>query len=256
MLTIQEATEVGIRHALGGRSPNDALQERSLLNLAGKHLVGMHRWEWLRRTLTPVDVVGGQPWVELPCDAVSVDEVSAAQYGVCFELVSLSLIQSMRANSFEPAAGVYAYVAPEMRDVQQDAEDGRRRQLALAIYRTPQSSMPQGLLVNYRAGWFTLSGALNENEQLPLPQDGSCDALYIAVLRAFARGWELEDRTNIANELLLCEPLLATARAQDVRRAEFRGVIRNGLVGSASAYQAMLRNRQPDTFIQGNNSAP
>lgn len=257
MLTIHQAIQIGVRHALSGGTSSDELQERDILNFAGKHLVGMHRWNWLGGQLGETYIVAGQEWLDLPPDCVEIEEEGAqfkntdASY---LTGVSLAEIQAMRRSNFSPPYGTFWY-APGYRDTEQLSTDGRGRRMVLELYPTAEDgSSLEPISVRYRSGWTDITGQRDENEFLPLAADGRCDTLYIGLVRAFAKGLERDVDYDLATELAKCQPLFEAARAADTRAASFRGVPMNTAMQVANVQRGSLTGAHTNPTIDYQSS--
>jgi hypothetical protein len=226
MLTYQTAVDLGIRHALHG-SPAAELSETMLLNMAGQHLISMRRWSWCDREPTPVDLVANQPFVTMPDGCAEI--VGAVPNG------NLNM-RELRGIDMTPA-GLVFWLAPTFTNPGDPGSlTGRGQQLALQVYPVPTSTSPGAILVEWRAGWIEVKSDASEQQILPLPADGSCDTLYLTLLRAFAKGFEEDNTRRLEVELEAIERggVFNAAVRLDGRRASYRGQLRNGLLDVAN----------------------
>jgi len=82
----------------------------------------------------------------------------------------------------------------------------------LELWPQPPSADPNGILLNYRAGWVEPT---SDSVQFNLPR--YVESLYIALLRAFARGYEEEDEGTLSQRLAEIEfgAVMAGAKRRD-----------------------------------------
>ena len=74
MLTVKQAIDSGIEHALNG-PPSHAFEPLALVNLAGQHLIGMYRWEWCKRRVASLNLRAGRDMIELPDDFAGLEAI-------------------------------------------------------------------------------------------------------------------------------------------------------------------------------------
>lgn len=226
MLTVDQAIQLGIRHALRGASPAAELEELQILRFAWSHLVGMHQWSWLRNRTATATIVKDQPWVELPADLLSIDTLERDAL-VCARLLPCSMADIVRARASDITIVADTFMwAPEW--VEDDLT--REPMMRLAIYPSQIETIPNGLLLTYTAGRFTVKNGPTDTAYIPLPSDASCDQLYIDIVRSITKGYELDD--TISKEASLYEisrgPTFQSAVLTDLNRRRRMGPISNG----------------------------
>lgn len=237
MLTYHDAISLGIVHALGQGEPDSELQHRTLVNLAGTQLIAMHAWNWCSRPAIAVDLVQGQPWAELPPELAEINDVCGADALVLTaHLTSKAhLLDRRRAKADSPSIVLWCALSfdnPDNDDIA--AEDGMRP--ILELHPVPQFNGPQSILLDWRAGWRRVTAQTDQAQALPLPADGSCDLLYIKLLRAITKGFETEHEGSMEDLLdrLRASSVFKDAVRLDTRRQSYRGQLRNGLLNAAS----------------------
>ena len=97
----------------------------------------------------------------------------------------------------------------------------------LEIWPTPTTNDDNSLTMIYRAGWTAVN---SDVIKLRLPT--YCDALFLEVLTAFARGYEEEDDGSISDRLIsvVSGPLMAAAVDRDASIQPEYGPVLNGQV--------------------------
>ena len=240
MLTVKQAIDSGIEHALNGPSSH-AFEPLSLVNLAGQHLIGMYRWEWCKRRGASLNLRAGRDMIELPDDFAGLEAIETIDNtSIAVRMVSQPELLQIKAQQVMLPSSVF-FVAEAY--VDDDNDPQRRNMAALQVFPTPESSMDGFFTINYRGGWPPVTNEMPQEVALPLPNDGSCDALYLTVLRAFARGFEEDDQRSLEQELerIAQGAIFAAAKASDLRRFEHRGRIRNGALDTANRSRAPYR---------------
>ena len=101
----------------------------------------------------------------------------------------------------------------------------------LDIWPEPSTSEAVGLRVYYRSGWERVTG---DNVMLRLPE--WLEALYLQVVRAFARGYERESDAGADQRIasIAQGPLMAAAKLRDSEMVPNIGPIRDGALEQAS----------------------
>lgn len=233
MLTVKQAIDSGIEHALNGPSSH-AFEPIVLLNLAGQHLVGMNRWEWCKRRTARLNIRAGRDTIELPDDFAGLDAIQTIDNtSLAVRLVSQQEMLALKAQQVSLPASVFFVCEAYVDD---DNDPQRRNTAALLIFPTPETDAAGFFTINYRGGWPQVTNETPQETALPLPNDGSCDALFLTILRAFARGFEEDDQRSIEQELarVAMGPIFMAAKGADLRRFENRGTLRNGLLARAN----------------------
>lgn len=108
----------------------------------------------------------------------------------------------------------------------------------LEIWPTPSADEIGSFTIIYRAGWTRVS---SDQHKLRLPV--WCEAIYLQVLRAFARGYEEEDEGTMSARLtdVLAGPLFESAISRDGGVQPNLGPIENG-AATLSRYANPLAN--------------
>lgn len=247
MLTVQNAITSGIEHALNGPASH-AFEAITLINLAGQHLVGMNRWEWCKRRSTRLNLVAGRTMIDLPDDFAGLDSLQTIDNtSLAVRLVSQQEMLALKAQQVSLPASVF-FVAEAYIDDDNDPQ--RRNTPALEVFPTPEQSVDGFFTMTYRGGWPQVTNETPQETVLPLPNDGSCDALFLTILRAFARGFEEDDQRSLEQELerVAQGAVFRAAKSADIRRFEFRGTLQNGLLDRA--------NRAPRPYRMSLNQLP
>lgn len=225
-----------IEHALGRRVDRrvDAYQ---LINDAGHHFVGLRDWEFLKRPPVGLDLVADQSWIALPADfgqLLAVEPAETPTFG--FEMVSAAELEEWRANNLAVGFSYRGSVGYHVIDP--TGGDNLRTVARLEIAPTPSESTGEGteletpLRLVYRAGWVEATeGGFEWLESVP----DSARGLYLALLRAFARGWERSDEAYLSMRLAEIVgtdrrpgPLFRAAARADIGASRAVGRLRNG----------------------------
>lgn len=242
MLTLQQAIDIGITHALMG-APAEEIEERVLVNLAGKHLAGMRRWHWMERQVAFLGTTAGQAYLTLPqgCERL-IDIMPYNDVSVTVSHSTLTDIQQMQRANITPAATTFWVAEEYASDFSEGVGPVRMR---LAIWPIPEADSTNLFTIRYGGGWRdVLECEFPETEFLPLPEDSSCDALYLQILRAFAQGWEEDAKATLEmrlSELRVGETFTA-AVAVDNRRNDRNRVLRNTALEMANRTHPRFRN--------------
>jgi hypothetical protein len=99
----------------------------------------------------------------------------------------------------------------------------------LELWPTPSQDDSDRLMVYYRRGWQACE---NDNALIPIPQ--WCETLYLALVRAIARGYERESEADIGQRIAAVEqsPLAKTAMERDKLSVPHIGAMRGGAAAS------------------------
>ena len=196
-----------VRLTLGG--PADAaLPTLALVNMAGRHLVGMSQWRWLMRGPVAVGTVAAQEYVELPTDYGTMIQLAGSSTIWDVNWVGLGEITSLRAHTptnaeCGPFRGAVS-LAP--------ASGSTLPRWRVELYPTPSATNATAFSLAYRAQWTEIT---SESDYLPLPL--YCETLFTRILQTFARGYMEEDQANLSERLavLSTSPELIAATRQD-----------------------------------------
>lgn len=115
------------------------------------------------------------------------------------------------------------------------------------LYPTPTADEADTLRLFYLSGWTEVT---SDTEIMPIPQE--VETLYLELVRAFARGYELSgtdrDTASIEEELIKVEQssIYAHAARFDARKQRTIGRLRNGAIQSSRGYVSTnLRDSLP-----------
>jgi hypothetical protein len=157
-------------------------------------------------------------------DLVDIQPTEGLVYAL--NLTTQSYINQLRTN--EVAVGNFIYWAAIVWGADATSAGGNPRP-RLELYPTPTTSEADKFTLFYRAGWSTLS-ADDINIEIP----DFLNTLYIAAVRAVARGYEEED-ADAGGVLDRLDAIRGTAAFMDAQRRDsqqqmFRGAMRGGAV--------------------------
>ena len=149
------------------------------------------------------------PAIALPSDfreLIAINTTSGLLKGV--ELTSYQDLLSRRATNFTAVGWHYAAINHAMPNTGGDPVP------RMEIWPVPATNDSNSLTMFYRAGWTALDAAASVTK-LRMPT--YCDALFLEVLTAFARGYEEEDAGSISARLVevVSGPLMAAAVDRD-----------------------------------------
>lgn len=188
-----------IRHTLGGPS-NDALGgDMALVNAAGRHAVSMYPWSFMGRASATLNIVGLQNYVALPVDFGNLDAINATNSLYRrIRMTSVSEILGLRTSLV--SVGAWTYIGA--------ISWADSTQPRLEIWPTPDVSQTAALTIFYKARWVDLVG---DKDAVLIPT--FMEPLLIQLVRAFARGYEMEDQGSMGERLQEIEngPIMAAA---------------------------------------------
>lgn len=216
-----------VQLTLGGPAAA-ALPTLTLVNLAGRHMVGMSQWRWLMRGPTPIGTVNGQEYVELPTDYGTMIEMAGSVNIWDIVWVGLGEITSLRAHYpqnavYGPYRGAVS-LAP--------ASGSTLPRWRVELYPTPNSTNATAFSLAYRAQWEEIT---QDTSYLPIPL--YCETLFIRILQSFARGYMEEDQGTLSarlSELSTCPELVAATRQDRSKIQDYGHLI--GDIASKSRY--------------------
>lgn len=245
MLTIQTAVALGVRHSLHG-PPSEELGELQLLQFAWDHLTAMHPWMWLRGRSALLSMVAGSDTVELPDDLTELIppiQSSINAFGDV-RIVTRSELDGYRANDLSLASNIFwatVVHAPA------DPELLGPPRMQLQVWPMPTVDAIESMICTYVGGRWSATNKPGDSSVIPLPDDGSCNALYVQIVRAFARGWEHDDTHSVEGELAMIADgrIFKAAKDRDNRRVHGWGRPKHGLLGLVSRTVGHLRLTQP-----------
>lgn len=229
MTLTAEAVVRHIEHALAG--PTD-LGELAIANEAGRHLVSMRNWRWLRGAKALVGTVAGQEWIALPADCKRVDAIEQTNSLVgTFEFVPLQEFLNYKTSTVTTSPISYWGTVVWARDTYAVAgtEAPGAPSPRIEVYPTPTATNASAFTVYYDRGWVELT---EDNQDVTIPP--FLESLYLALCRAFAKGYEEEDTADVNTRLasLTRGPLYLTAMREDVSQQKDMGRLRGGLAST------------------------
>jgi hypothetical protein len=147
------------------------------------------------------------PAIALPSDfreLIAINTTSGLLKGV--ELTSYQDLLSRRATNFTAVGWHYAAINHAIPSTGGDPVP------RMEIWPVPETNDSNSLTMFYRAGWTALG-----TDVIKLRMPTYCDALFLEVLTAFARGYEEEDAGSISARLVevVSGPLMAAAVDRD-----------------------------------------
>lgn len=167
---------------------------------------------------------------DLPTDFSEIVGYDASASTQSFQLVTWQQILEYRTRAIPPGNlsmfGAVEWVGPSSPTVS-GAPLPR-----IALYPTPTSFLLNALSVQYRASW------------VPVGEDQSicvlppwCEALFIQVVRAMAKGYDEDDEEVMSSRLMaVVGPLFDAARRRDGMVQPSFGLMRGGAMSSPSRY--------------------
>lgn len=179
---------------VGGPVSADLGGGLGIVNMAGRHMYGMHRWSSALRATGTASYVVDVDYVVLPTDF---DEPIYVREGnLRFEIVTPEELSEYRSTGNTPRVGAYVH-------------DGTAYRLMLAA--AADASSTDALQLVYRKKWVDLT---SDDDDVPIPV--WLEALLGRLTRAHARG--LEGGT-LDQELALVaqSPVFTAAAEQDAR---------------------------------------
>lgn len=219
MTMIAEHALGHIRHALGG-DPAAPLTGLGILNEAGEFLVSMHRWGWLERPPATLDLVSGQAYVSLPSDFSELVAYDATNSLVnSLSMTTHQHLLELRTNQIQSTS--WNFWASIVYAVGTNGVPAPR----LEFWPTPSASDTGALTIIYRAGWTALS---DDSDTIAMPS--WMHSLYLACVRAFAKGYEESDAAPLEQWLALIEqgPQFRAAKLQDSATQTDFGTLEGG----------------------------
>lgn len=193
--------------ALGGEpAVFDAVR---LLNLAGRSLVDMTSWNWLRRPTTTLAFVQGQSYITLPADLTEITEVQAGG-GLYVRAVDLEELDEYRLNRRSAPPG---YVIALAWPLDQTTGVPTAR---LEVFPTPAENEPDAVRMAYTGGWVDIADGDPDGKRIAVP--AFIEPLYLEVLDAVMRGYDEENQGGFGVRLaaVTAGPVYRNAVAADI----------------------------------------
>jgi len=207
-MTLLTGTAVEIaQHRLGGEiSPT--VSALRVVNETGNLLCGLRNWNWLQGMLEAVELVPGQPYVDLPPGITSVRAADRGDgYRSSFEWVTPEALLEIRSNT--PHLATPAYFGAIVWDhadltgqttspsyevtptTEAEAEARREPTPRIALYPVPSDGGNLDLLLYYTRGWRTVA---EDTEPIFIP--AFVEPLFLEMLRLRALYYENQDSFN------------------------------------------------------------
>lgn len=198
-----------LKHELGGKLSSE-ISPIALCNEAGEYLVSMHGWAFLHRPPTTLGLTNAQSFVLLPADfarIVSLDFTNGLTQTV--HATTMEDIQKRRTAQIVGASDLYYALSWVISASGPTLGTPVQR---LEIWPTPTATVAGALTLWYSVGWVEV---VKEIDPIALPP--YMRPLYLAVLRAFASGYEDNEAANVDARLAALErgALCMSAKKRD-----------------------------------------
>lgn len=221
-----------IEHALAGASELEAL---SILNQAGRHLIGMRNWRWLRGASALLGTTSGEEFVDLPADCKRVDAIEQTNSLVgAFSFVPLQEFLNYKTSTITVTPISYWGTIVWARDTYTTAgtEAPGAPSMRIELYPTPTSTITNAFTLYYSRGWTELT---EDGQQVTIPP--FLESLYIALCRAFALGYEEESAAGVDLRIsaLAQGAMYQSAWKEDLAAQPTMGKLRGGIAGKNAA---------------------
>lgn len=217
------------RHELGGATAathTDADTTAGVyVNLAGRYLVSMHRWNSLIRPPADLDFTAAQEFVALPSDFGELEGIAPNENQYGFGLVTPAALAELRGHDTSWDGTFYGAVVQPGQTQATSAPAVAR----LELWPTPSANLSDALRITYRAGWTELSHA---SAVANLPE--FFEPLLVEVIRAYAKGQE-EGDTGGRLAAVELSPIFRRTKERDDQIQDEYGPIRNGAAAVAAA---------------------
>ena len=221
-LTVQQcAGWIGL--TLGG-IPDPVLSTLQLVNMAGRHLVGMTSWRFLEGVEATLDTVAAQTYIALPANFSSMVSIEAADGAERIEWTTREGMNALRTDQSASGGGGLTYAVVETVAASGTTPPTPR----LAIF--PPSAATYRIV--YRAGWADMTG---DGDHLPF-QVQEIETLYILILQAHARALQREEQGTLSMRLAEIQgepnrpgPVYRAALTADRRKQRDHGQIRGAI---------------------------
>lgn len=224
-LTIFEADR-HIAHALGGNLVG--IDQRRILDEAGRKLLSLRGWNWARRPSTTLTLTSAQSYITLPVDfgsIVAIEYTSTSWNRV--RQVTIPDIARMRSESWPSSDGIY--VAPTF-SVDSDGIPSPR----LEVYPTPTATSAGALTLNYSIRWPDMSVA--DENFIPVPD--WMESVYIQLVRATAWGYQDDTMSDRVARVVSGPEWFAAVRMDESLQPMF-GPLRGGMTSRDADWYGM-----------------
>ena len=203
------------RHAVGGALSGDIGGGLAIVNTAGRFMFSVHSWRNAERATTSLSFTASQSYIALPTNFGEIISLESAQGSLRpVEMTTLEGILMRRQwTTLGDFGSVYAAVSHTGTATPQ-----------LEIWPTPSASESNALTMWYRAKWVDIT-----DDATLVPIEGFLEPLLVALVRAFARQYEMDDMGAVAAAVEGPE-MYAAKRADGVRQRNM-GPLQGGAAG-------------------------
>ena len=185
----------------------------ALVNMAGRQLVSLHPWGWLRAPEVMLDLIANQSWIDLPLDfgrQGAIETTGASGYTATF--VPLDILDEYRNADRAQVAG-YALAVTYGPGASPNYVPHVPR---LEVWPTPSATVTDALRMFYYRRWTEVSTASGSTHILNFPP--FMDMLYWRVLRETVMAFEEDDIASLEQRIgvLVQSSLFTLARREDM----------------------------------------
>jgi len=208
-LTVENC-EKHLFHTLGGPLP-PGLPVVEVINDTGQWLVASRPWKWLQRASTTMSLVDGQSYLTLPTDLQTILAIEMTNSLTnSMHLTSFDELMRLRTSSISTSFGYWGAVVYPTQTSPAAVPAGPR----LDIYPTPSANETGAVTIFYRAGWTSVMAG-SDQTRLNLPD--WMEPTFKQALRAFGRGYEMEDDVSMSKRLadIVAGPIYQDAATRD-----------------------------------------
>jgi len=224
-----------IELATAGKMEVDAL---SVLNLAGRHLVNMRNWNWLRGQKAVLGTVAGQEYISLPDDCKRIDAIEQTSSLVgTVAFVPLQEFLNYKTSTIVASPISFWVTVVWARDEYEVAGTERpgAPTMRLEVYPVPTSTNTDAFTMYYSREWVEV---VEDNQALTMPP--SCEALFLEVARAFAISYHHNNEGGVDQRLAR---IAAGATYQNAVRLDTQAQMSMGKLAGGIANHATALNR-------------
>lgn len=230
MITVQHCDH-HLFHTLGGPL-HASLPVVEVINDAGEWLVACQPWKWLQRGSTTMNFVADQAYLDLPTDLQTIMAVELTSSLISMmHLTSFDELLRLRTSSISPTLGYWGAVTYPSQTSPAAPPGGPR----LELYPTPAENETGAVTIFYRAGWTSVKAG-SDHARINIPD--FMEPLFKQVLRAFGRGYEMEDEASMDRRLAEIQvgPLYRAAVRRDGNIQLNYGEMQGGAVQMVTPY--------------------
>ncbi len=196
-----------MKHALG-KTPDSRHRLLHTFNDAGRALVNAHQWRWRARNRVMLNLVSGQPYIELPEDFGELVDINVDN-AQTFTVIPTTIADINRRRAWGQYDALSLFVAFDSGHETNSDEDGIMENRA-EIYPTPASSRSD-IVVSYFAKWVDMDE--NDGDRVPLiPRDWERSLVLFA--RSFAV--DIENQIDPYENRALFGPIGEIERLKEV----------------------------------------